>query len=322
MDISIIIPVYNSQNYLERCLDSVIRALKYYKKTGEILMVDNNSTDNSLEIIKSYQKKYPKIIRILKCKVQGAAATRNYGTSNAKGKYIWYVDADDEITEESIKELLDVALETQADLVMLGIKRVYPDHHSDYLSAVCPNQVNYKSRFVRYGMGPMQLLIRKKWWDENGFKFREGIIHEDMELMSALILYTDKYAAVDKPLYFYYQNEGSVLHKKQWDPHYFDIFVALDGLYDRFKKAGAEKAYRDELEWFFIWNLLIDSAKDFQKFPEGKSGFYQSREMLKKYFPNWRKNRFLKEKPLKLRARVLFNYFLTLTKDGANNKGC
>ena len=135
------------------------------------------------------------------------------------------------------------------------------------------------------------------------------MIHEDMEMISALILYTDKYASFNEPLYYYYQNDESVLHKSKWDKHAFDIFPALDGLYQRFENVGMAEKYHDELEWFFIWNLLIDSAKDFGKFPEGKPGFARSREMLKKYFPAWRKNRFLKVKPLKLRIRVRINYY-------------
>ena len=204
---------------------------------------------------------------------------------------------------------MQVAKAKKADLVMMGMKKIFPDGHSDYLSAVCPNQTNYKSRFVRYGLGPVQVLIRRAWWQKHDFKFREGIIHEDMELMSALILFTDNYACVDKPLYNYFQNPESVLHKSSWDPHYFDIFSALSGLYVRFDEAGAVRDYYCELEWFFIWNLLIDSARDFDKFKEGKSGFKRSREMLKQYFPNWRKNKFLRKKPLKLRAKVILNYY-------------
>ena len=135
------------------------------------------------------------------------------------------------------------------------------------------------------------------------------MIHEDMEMISSIILYTDKYSFVDEPLYNYYQINGSVIHKDVWDGHAFDIFPALRGLYDRFKEVGVATEYHDELEWFFIWNLLIDSAKDFAKFPEGKPGFKRSREMLRQYFPKWRKNRFLKQKPLKLRIRVRLNYY-------------
>ena len=129
-----------------------------------------------------------------------------------------------------------------------------------------------------------------------------------MELMSALILYTDKFASVDAPLYFYRQTQDSVLHRRSWSEHAYDIFPALEGLYGRFKAVHAEKQYHDELEWFFIWNLLIDSASDFAQFPEGKPGFARSREMLKKYFPKWYKNRFLKEKSAKLQVKVRLNY--------------
>ena len=307
MIISVIVPVFNAEKYLERCLNSVILALGDFK--GEILLVDNGSEDNSLKIMHEYSKKHRGVISILHCDTPGAAAARNYGFLRARGKYIWFIDADDEILPDSIHLLISEAEKTKADLVMMGATRVYAGGHRNYLSAVKANAKDHKSRFVRYGAGPWQFLIRKEWWTQNGFIFREGMIHEDMEMISALILYTDKFASVDKPLYIYYQNDDSVLHRKKWDGRAFDIFPALTGLYERFEKAGAAEEYHDELEWFFIWNLLIDSAKDFAKFPEGKPGFQRSREMLRRYFPKWRKNRFLREKPLKLRLRVLKNYF-------------
>lgn len=325
MDISIIVPVYNAEKYLDRCISSILRSLekaqlglgrngssnksKRSKALGaEILVIDNNSTDNSLAVLKSFAKKYP-IIRLLECHTPGAAAVRNLGAREAKGDYIWFVDADDEITEDAVTKLLDKALKKHADIVMLGMKRIYPSGETNYLSAVKPSEKNYKSRFIRYGLGTVQVLIRRKWWKEHGFRFQEGMIQEDMELMSALILYTDNYEAVDEPIYYYYQNTDSVLHKREFSTHIFDIFPALDGLYQRFVEAGAEKKYHDELEWFFIWNLLIDSAKDFGQFPEGKPGFSRARRMLKQYFPDWHKNRFLGEKPWKLRLRVRLNYF-------------
>lgn len=306
MEISIIVPVFNAKKYLERCLDSILKSLKGI--SGEVLVVDNGSTDSSLSILEKYKRKFPKLVRVLQCHTPGAAAVRNYGVLEARSKYIWFIDADDEITEDAVGKLLETAKAQDADMVMLGAKRVFPDHE-DYLSPVSTDETDYKSRFIRYGMGPWQVVIRRKWWNEQGFKFKEGMIHEDMELMSALILYTDKFSSVDKPLYIYYQNTGSVLHKSEFSPHVFDIFPALEGLYERFREARAENKYHDELEWFFIWNLLIDSAKDFAKFPEGKPGFSHSREMLKEYFPKWRKNRFLKEKPLRLKIRVRLNYF-------------
>lgn len=309
--ISIIIPVFNAAKYLDRCLVSIIESLG--STSGEVLLIDNDSSDDSLAIMRKIAKRHPDLIKVLQCHTPGAAAVKNFGVDHASGKYIWFIDADDWISRDAISKLLTKADQTGSDLVMMGAERVHGDDstsdgHKRLLSPVLPSEPNYKSRFVRYGMGPWQLLIRRKWWNEHKFRFQEGHIHEDMELMSALILYTDKYEAIDETLYYYFQNPDSVLHKTEFNPNIFDIFPALDGLYDRFKEAGAEKKYHDELEWFFIWNLLLDSANDFAQFPEGRDGFRKSREMLSQYFPNWRKNRFLREKPLKLRIKVRLNY--------------
>lgn len=310
MLLSIVVPVYNAEKYLDRCLKSIFTAVVFATKIEvEVLLVDNNSTDNSLKIARQFATTSPLKISILQCNTKGAAAVRNFGAKKAHGKYLWFIDSDDTISKDSILLLVKKAESDRADIVMMGATRIYPGGRSNYLSAVDPKKPDYKSRFVRYGAGPWQFIFRREWWTLNNFSFKEGIIHEDMEMISSLILYTDKFAAVDKPLYNYYQNDDSVLHKKAWDPHYLDIFPALAGLYQRFEKMGALDKYRDELEWFFIWNLLIDSAADFSKFAEGKEGFKLSREMLKKYFPNWRKNRFLREKPLKLRIRVRLNYY-------------
>ncbi|MBO7657536.1 glycosyltransferase [Candidatus Saccharibacteria bacterium] len=309
MLLSVIIPVYNAEKYLSRCLESVFTAVALSKVSAEVILVDNGSSDNSLSVAKKFANDSPLKIQILHCHTKGAAAVRNYGATKASGKYIWFVDADDTVTDTSVKLLIEKAEKTHADIVMMGATRVYPDEHTDYLSAVKPSEPDYKSRFVRYGAGPWQFLFLRSWWVSHGFSFKEGIIHEDMEMISSLILYTDKFAAVDKPLYIYYQNDDSVLHKAKWDPHYLDIFPALSGLFARFKEARVAEKYHDELEWFFIWNLLIDSSKDFSKFREGKVGFKKSREMLKKYFPGWRKNRFLRKKPLKLRIKVRLNYY-------------
>lgn len=309
MLLSIIVPVYNAEEYLERCLQSVFTAVAMSKVSAEVILVDNGSTDNSVKVAKDFASKSPLRISVLQCPTKGAAAVRNFGVPYAKGEYIWFVDADDTVAENSIKLLMEKARRERADIAMMGAMRVYNDGHSDYLSAIDSTKPDYKSRFVRYGAGPWQFLFKRSWWVSNGFLFKEGIIHEDMEMISSLILYTNKFTFVDKPLYTYYQNNDSVLHKAKWDPHYLDIFPALTGLYTRFEKMGALEEYHDELEWFFIWNLLIDSAKDFKKFPEGKVGFKFSREMLKKYYPNWRKNKFLRQKPLKLRLRVRFFFF-------------
>ncbi|MBQ2695157.1 glycosyltransferase family 2 protein [Candidatus Saccharibacteria bacterium] len=309
MDISIIIPIYNAEKFLMRCVVSVVNSLMEYDGKGEIILIDNNSSDNSLALAEDLARKYRGLIKVLQCHTPGAGAVRNFGVEKAKGEYLWFIDADDKITKNAITKLISEAEHTNADLVVLGFTKVYQGGKKEKRSVSDIKDPKFRSKFILSQPGPWQVVIRRRWYVKEGFKFIEGKIHEDMDLMPALILHTDNIAIVNEQVYMYYQNSDSVLHKTTWDPHYFDIFPALKGLYVRFKKAGAVEQYRDELEWFFIWNLLIDSAEYYIKFKEGKSGLKRSRKMLKQYFPNWKNNKFLKNTNFKTHLKILMNYY-------------
>ena len=116
MDISIIVPVYNAEKYLDKCIQSTLQALSNFDGRGEILLIDNNSTDKSGALMQKYQKKYPETIFLYKQKTPGAAATRNYGVSKATGKYIWFIDADDTISSDAVVKLAERAKEKTVDL--------------------------------------------------------------------------------------------------------------------------------------------------------------------------------------------------------------
>ena len=145
MILSIIIPVFNAEKYLKRCLKSVFKAIALTKDGIEVILVDNGSTDSSLQIAEDFIQKTPLEAQILHCKAPGAAAVRNYGLKHAKGAYAWFIDADDEITPTSIKKLLKIAKESAPDLIMMGAKRIYPDGHADDLTAVDPEKPDRKS---------------------------------------------------------------------------------------------------------------------------------------------------------------------------------
>ncbi|MBR3386082.1 glycosyltransferase family 2 protein [Candidatus Saccharibacteria bacterium] len=309
MDVSVIVPIYNSQKYLARSLNSIVRACEIFGKKCELLLIDNNSTDDSLAVMKKYQKKHPGLIRVLECNTPGAGAARNMGTKEAKGTFMWFVDADDEITGGSLRQLVAEAKKTDADLVTLGLTKVFPDGHRQYIPAIHADDPEFKSKFIRNELGPVQVLIRRLWYISHNFEFMEGCIHEDMDLMPALILYTDKIASIDQSFYVYYQNKNSTLHPTKWDNKYFDIFPVLRNLMGRFEAAGATTKYHSELEWFFIWNLLMDSAEYFREFPEGRAGLKRTRVMLHEYFPHWWQNKYLKRVNLKTKLKIYRNYF-------------
>lgn len=110
--VSVIIPVYNVEEYLPECLDSVVNQTL---KDIEIICVDDGSTDNSLEILKEYAKKDPRI-KVLTQKNQGAGAARNKGLKVAEGEYLYFIDGDDYIEPEALKKVYDRITETNAEI--------------------------------------------------------------------------------------------------------------------------------------------------------------------------------------------------------------
>ncbi len=303
-ELSIIIPVYNVEDYLAECLDSI---LQQGYDDYEIILVDNQSTDRSYAICEEYVKRYPEAVKLYQYAKWGAAAVRNFGVKKARGEYIWFVDSDDYLEKGAIRKLMETAERERADAVVMAVRRVYEGGRENILTAVDTTKPNWKKRYAMYGLAPFQNLYRRDFWTRN-LSFPEGMIHEDMAILSTAVLYTDKVAFVDEPLYNYRQRQNSVLHQKGWNPHSLDIFAALAILLEKFKEAGKFEEYYDELEYFVIWNLLIDSAKDFYGHKEGKIGQKQTRETLKRTFPKWRKNRYLRQKPLKFRLNCWRGY--------------
>lgn len=302
--LSVVIPVYNVREYLGECLDSI---LGQDYRDFEVILVDNNSTDGSYELCERYAREHPGVVKVYCSDKWGAAAVRNFGVLKACGEYLWFIDSDDYIEQGAMRKLVSAAEESGADAVVMAVRRVYEDGHEDVLTAIDTTQENWRRRYVMYGLAPFQNLYRRDFWTRH-FEFPEGMIHEDMAILSAAVLWTDKIAFVDEPIYNYRQRQNSVLHQEGWNPHSLDIFKALGILYGKFKAAGKLEEYRDELEYFFIWNLLIDSAKDFYGHPEGKAGQEQSRAMLKKFFPRWWRNVYLGRKPLKFRLNCYRGY--------------
>ena len=109
--VSIIIPVYNTEKFLNRCVDSVINQ-KF--NNFEIILVNDGSKDNSLKICRDYEKKYPKIIKVIDQKNSGPAIARNRGIESAKGEYIMFIDSDDFIDDGYIKDYYDNIEKTKA----------------------------------------------------------------------------------------------------------------------------------------------------------------------------------------------------------------
>lgn len=219
--ISIIVPVYNVEKYLRRCIDSIIN--QTYTKL-EILLIDDGSKDQSLNICQEYEKQDARI-RVFHKKNEGLGLTRNYGLARVTGEFVTFVDSDDYIVSDALEKLYQKAKETQADVVVAN--SFYKDvPQKVYLpeKLYCGNEIKDILMVHMMGNAPDVLdglsytawgkLYRRSLFCDNGLVFpsERKMIWED------LVFNTDAFPACERiyvshfPMYYYCFNEGSLTH--------------------------------------------------------------------------------------------------------------
>lgn len=219
MKLSIIVPVYNmaSDGKLEYCLNSLIRqTISDY----EILAVDDCSTDRSLEILRTYEQRYPEKIKVIASPVnkkQGGA--KNLGLLQAKGEWIGFIDSDDWITDDFYERLLQKAEESGADMV--GCDYHLTSEHSMEIGQVVHNNRmeqtgelthdKYASLILDGGSLVVKIYRREIILDYPN-RFPEGIFYEDNAISNSFMLRAKHFEYIPEPLYYYYQHDSSTVH--------------------------------------------------------------------------------------------------------------
>ena len=256
--LSIIVPVYNmaAEGKLNYCLDSLVGQTIRGVYDYEILCVDDASTDESLEILLDYQKRYPELICVIPNAVnlrQGGA--KNVGLKNAEGEWIGFIDSDDWVSPDYYEKLLKKAEETGADLV--GCDYSLVDYHTFTVGKVIVNNTpeqtgeltteQHRSLFMR--PGSMVLKIYKhSVIRENHLDFPEHIFYEDNCAGPLWSLYFQHFARVEEPLYYYYQHAVSTVHHIT-EEKCRDRMKAAELLYAECERRGFLTEYSREIEY-------------------------------------------------------------------------
>lgn len=225
--VSVIVPVHNADKYLSECLDSL---LAQTFDAFELICVNDGSTDGSVEILKGH-KCQDERIRVLDASGRGAAAARNQGLSEARGKYALFLDADDFFQPDMLESTVGCAEETGADVVLFGA-RFYDDEKKDYatgeacIRADLVPQKRYFSRndapddlFQIINPAPWTKLIRRALLEESGILFQDLPNSNDLFFSYAILAQAAKVAAVDKSMVSYrVQTKHSTQDRKTKDP--------------------------------------------------------------------------------------------------------
>ena len=171
---SIIIPVYNSEKYLENCINSV---LDQTEQDYELILINDGSKDSSKKIMTDYKNKYPDKIRIFNQENRGIGETRNRGIKEAEGKYIFFIDNDDTIKKDYLETYLNEAEKNDCNIVLGGYETV--DENGKIIGKTIPQNVPWS--FLRIIM-PWAKIYKKDFLIKNNLNFLDTKLGEDVSL--------------------------------------------------------------------------------------------------------------------------------------------
>ncbi|CAI8919844.1 glycosyltransferase family 2 protein [Chryseobacterium sp. IT-36CA2] len=305
MKISIIVPVYNVENYLAKCLDSLVNQTF---QDVEILVVNDGSKDNSEKVIEKFVQKYPDKIKAFTKENGGLSDARNFGIDKATGDYIGFVDSDDYVTETMFEEMLRLAENHQAKMVICNIQKVDENGKIVQKLTQLPNMPekivldrNF-SIFSDISYFACNKLFKKELFHHR--RFKKGVHFEDIQLIPQLLLECETIAQTQNFHYQYLERTDSIT--KTHTEKGLDMLKAVSDV----EQIFSESQYSDkkgELKNFQIFEGVY-SFLAYLAFVKDEKKFYNMSDQLTLFM----KQRQIKIQDILLYSRFGKNYLLSL----------
>ena len=299
--VSIIIPIYNSEQYLHRCFDSIL-ANEY--ENLEIIPINDGSKDGSQKVINEYTEKYPRIFFPIEQENQGIGMTRNNGIKKATGDYIMFIDNDDFIDKDYIKTYVDTAMEKDYDIVISGYRRV-----SDKKTLFEVN-LDGKYRWTRFvSISPWGKIYKASYLKDNDIKFLKTPIGEDVYFNLQANTLTENIKIIDYIGYNWYYNGVSVTNTITNKIKKINIIELLDTHYGILKeKNSINENDKDLIELYFILLVIqflqwISHKSNYKEISKNYDEFFN---WIEEHFPNYKKCKYWKlSKGDRLKVRLI-----------------
>ena len=281
--VSVIVPVYNAEKYIEDCLNSIT---KQSLQDIEIICINDGSTDNSLEVMQEIAKKDLRI-KIFSQENKGPSITRNFGLSVAKGEYVLFVDSDDMLELNAIEYLYSEVKLNNLDILYFDAKSVFETEQLEKEKAA------YKTYYIRsqdyssvytgkelfvqqmkdstFRMSPCLQMMRRVFLADNKISFYEGILHEDNLFSALAILLAKRVSHRNKQFYIRRLRENSVMTSK---PSFRNIEGILVGVMELLKY---QNLHNDDSDLFdemskYIDRLIKNAIMIYKKLPDSEKG--------------------------------------------------
>lgn len=264
---SIVVPIYNSAKYLPDCLDSI---LSQSNKNFEIICLDDYSKDNSHEIMREYAKCDNRIKNFFSEENHGAAYTRNLGLLKSKGKFVWFVDADDIVKPNALTTLSNIMQQDNLDLICFDAEVIFEDDSVTQHGAIQKRKKNYPGILsgIDFFVETIEnddytCLVGCQFWRRefllsHNIKFPTGIMHEDVLFSFEAILNVDKLKCLSQEFYIYRRHNDSVVTSKMTSARLNGIATcALRTLAyaDKCSSIFSSKRCREILNKYFYYQM-------------------------------------------------------------------
>ncbi len=303
VDISIIVPVYNTEKYLKKCIDSL---LNQTKKEIEVILINDGSNDNSEKIIKSYNDNR---IKYFKNKNQGIGKTRNFGINKAVGKYLMFIDSDDYIREDCCEKMYENAIKNKSSIV---VSNYYKDIDGKLLEISIGNFNSSSMKenpdlLLIINPGPCNKLYKRELIVNNSIKFDEEHKYEDSPFVVDALLYADRISKCNSYLSYYCIHKNSETTTR--DDKVFDFLYIIEDLRNKMKKHDYLKENMDIFTVDLITNYTIQQRAQQNK-KIGNKFIDEAFAYLKREVPDYKDKKYYKNKSY-FRRLIESNKFIT-----------
>ena len=286
--VSVIVPIYNSEKFLKKCLTSLINQTLH---DMEFILINDGSTDDSEKIIKSFDDKR---IKYFKRTNHGIGATRNFGIDNAKGKFIGFVDSDDYVSVDMFEKLYNECINKNLDIVVC-------DHYIEK-----NNNIN-KLSFIDFGitslndspnllldinLAPWNKLYKRDLFDDSTY-FPVGVKYEDTPWVAKMFSKAKKIGKLNEYLYYYVIHDNS--QTTIVDERVFDIFKITDMLLN---DLGNNKYIKDSVDDLIIYLITkYTISQRYLKDKKSRDRFIDfAFDYLNNNIPNFKKSNYFKKR--------------------------
>lgn len=286
--VSVIVPIYNVENYIEKCLQSLVNQTL---QDIEIILVNDGSQDDSGQIAKQYQQTYPDKFRYVEKINGGLGDARNFGMPYASGDYLAFLDSDDYVESTIYQELYEKAKQEQSDMVECDFYWDYPKKRKEDKGILYEGK---KEMLIQARVVAWNKLIKRERIEKNNLMFPKKLRYEDVEFFYQLVPYLNNVSFVKKPLIHYIQRSNSI--SNQQNERTKEIFEVLDHVLEYYHSHGFYEEYKVELEYVYSRYSLCSSFKRINHITDKQTRnklLEFTWENLHQKFPDWKSNPYL-----------------------------